>query len=236
MKPSILVLARAGGNPVATRFTKGGLSAQDPFADIREIAWSDEGGIAAGRVPLESRRDVRDFPHIEMLVVETGSLTLTSGATALVIGPGRGAVIAPGTDFTAEGTPGTRFSFCSAAVPAELPAGIFELGPDAPLAPSKPPPADMLESEMPQCRSSRKFDDTRAGFIAGTWDSTAYQRKIRPHPVHELMHLIEGSVELTGSDGEVTRLDAGDCGFIARGADNRWDSRGKVAKFYAVQG
>ena len=74
-----------------------------------------------------------------------------------------------------------------------------------------------------------------ARFRAGIWDSTPYHRVSRPHRVNELMHILAGSVDLTGQDGTVTRVGQGDTVFVAHGAPCAWESRVHVAKFYVVQ-
>ena len=49
------------------------------------------------------------------------------------------------------------------------------------------------------------------------------------------MHILAGSVDLTGQDGSVTRVGQGDTVVIVNGAPCAWESRVHVAKFYVVQ-
>lgn len=235
MQPTILVLERAGGEPVETPFRQAGLAAGDPFAAGREIAWSGPEGIAAGRVAWSGTLAGAAFPHTEMLVVHAGALHLSAGSESLLLHPGQGAVVGRGTVLDAEAAVGTRWAFCAVTGPASPQPGLCELSAAAALAPSAAPAAELLIGPAPDCRSFNAYTEDAKRFRAGTWDSTPYRRILRPHPVNELMHLLAGSVELPGPDGEVTRVGRGDSIFVAQGARCGWESREHVAKFYVVQ-
>lgn len=235
MVPTILVLERAGGEPVATTFRKAGLGVDDPFATGREIAWSGPDEIAAGRVAWSGTSESAAFPHTEMLVVHAGELRLSAGSQALALAAGQGVVIGRGTVLSATAAPGTRWAFCAVAAPASSQPGLCELAAAAPLSPSAAPAQELLVGEAPRCRSFNAYTEEASRFRAGIWDSTPYRRVLRPHPVNELMHLLEGSVDLAQPSGEVTRVRRGDSIFVAQGAPCGWDSREHVAKFYVVQ-
>jgi uncharacterized cupin superfamily protein len=53
--------------------------------------------------------------------------------------------------------------------------------------------------------------------------------------VNEFMHLLAGSVRFAAPDGSVLSLGAGDALFVPQGAPIGWESRERVAKFYAIQ-
>ncbi|WP_439498578.1 cupin domain-containing protein [Bosea sp. (in: a-proteobacteria)] len=235
MTPATMLLARADDAPVTTRFTPGGLDEADPFAAGREIAWSGADGVVAGRVTWSGRQSAARATRTEMIVLHAGRLRLASQGSSLVLQPGQGAVIGSGTVFDAEADSGTRWAFCAAPAHDQAAAGLHALSADSALTPSAAPPTEMLIGEVPRCRSHNGFTDAAAGFRAGLWDSTPYHRIARPHPVHELMHLLAGSVDLTAADGEVVHVAAGDTAFVARGAAGAWLSREHVVKFYAVQ-
>lgn len=236
MQPTILVLERAGGEPVATPFRPAGLGADDPFAAGREIAWSGgSDAVAAGRVAWSGTLSGAALPHTEMLVVHAGELRLSAGSESLVLRPGEGVVVGRGTVLDAGATPGTRWAFCAVSGQAPAGPGLWTLSAAAPLSPSAAPAAELLIGPAPDCRSFNAYTEEATRFRAGTWDSTPYRRILRPHPVSELMHLLEGSVDLPGPDGEVTRVARGDSIFVAQGARCGWESREHVAKFYVVQ-
>ena len=106
---------------------------------------------------------------------------------------------------------------------------------DADFKPSASLPAEILLGPAPQCRSDNVFTDDGAEYLAGTWDSTPYHRIVRPHRVNEFMHLLAGSVRFAAPDGSVLSLGAGDALFVPQGAPIGWESRERVAKFYAIQ-
>ncbi|POR46352.1 putative cupin superfamily protein [Bosea psychrotolerans] len=236
MSSGILLLNRAGDAPLATPFRSAALGENDPFGAGRDIAWTGPDAMSAGRVNLAGTYESGAFPHTEFVVVVAGHLRLAEpGKVALELSPGRGAVIARGTVVKAEAEPGTRLVFCAATGAGSAAPGLQEILAEAPLSPSAAPPAEALVGPTPQCRSFNAFTDEATRFRAGTWDSTPYRRILRPHRLNELMHVVTGSIDLTGPDGTITRVDQGDSVFVAHGAPCAWDSSVHVAKFYVVQ-
>ena len=234
-----LMLHRADGAPLSTPFRQAALSADDPFAQEREIAWEGPNAMSAGRASFAGERDVARFPHTETLAVVDGELTLTApGSAPHVIGPGSGAVIASGTAVRIEAAAGVRFVFCAAA--GTTPAtpgqpGLIPLRADADFKPSGGPAAEVLVGPAPQCRSDNVFTDEPTQYRAGTWDSTPYHRIVRAHPVNEFMYVLDGGVQFAGPDGSVLSVSAGDAIFVPQGAAIGWLSTERVAKFYVVQ-
>ncbi|MGE7470838.1 cupin domain-containing protein [Bosea sp. NPDC003192] len=212
------------------------LSKHDPFGAAREIAWSGPQDLAVGRVAFSGVLESAAFPHTEVLVLRAGRLDLTLAAgDRRTLQPGESIVIARGTTLRIEATPGTSWIFCAGAGAASAAPGVTELPADAPLSPSSPPPANLLEGPVPKCRSFNAFTDEAARLRAGIWDSTPYRRILRPQPVNELMHILAGSVTLTGTDGRPVRIAAGESVFVAQGTPCAWDSDEHVAKVYVVQ-
>lgn len=233
---SAVLLHRTDSAPIATAFRKMPFGVTDPLAQHREIAWDGPDAMAAGRVSFAGALDVSSYPHLETIVVVHGELTLTeAGAAPLVLGPGLGAVVGRGTALHIQAQPGTRFVFCAAAGAATPMPGLTRLGPDADFKPSATLPADVLLGPAPQCRSDNVFTDEQAQYLAGTWDSTAYHRIIRPHAKNEFMYLLAGSVNFELPDGGALTADAGDALFVPKGVSVGWESTDRVAKFYVVQ-
>lgn len=234
--PAIVMLNRADGAPLAVNPGVAALGDADPFASGREVAWTGPAMLAAGRVSFSGIVEIESFPHAETMIVVAGRLSLAvNGASALELAPGAGAVVARGTALRLEAAPGTRWVFCAATGAASAAPGVTVLSAQAALSPSAAPPAEFLIGPTPQCRSFNAFTDEAARLRTGIWDSTPYRRVSRPHRVNELMHILAGSVDLTGQDGTVTRVEAGDAVFVAHGAPCAWESRAHVAKFYVVQ-
>lgn len=235
-QPAILLLHRADGSTPGAPAIAASVGAGDPFAAQREIVWAGPAAMAAGRVAFSGTLTSAAYPHGETLVVVAGRLRLSpGGAPALDLGPGGAAVIAAGTSLTLEAAPGTRWVFSTAAGESAVQPGVTELHADAPLAPSAGPAPELLVGPAPQCRSFNAVIDKATGVRVGTWDSTPGHRRARPHPVNELMHIIEGSVELAEPGGAVTRLQAGDSVFAVKGTSYAWDNPVHITKFYLVQ-
>ncbi|RMQ42259.1 hypothetical protein ALQ04_01089 [Pseudomonas cichorii] len=230
-----LLLAHADNSPVDTEFTSGPLSPNDPFGQGRRTAFIDEQGIAAGVVLLSESLSVQAYPYTEMLVVHRGTITLRSGDDSILLSVGESAVIGRGTALHIEAQPNSLWAFCAATQAAgpDKP-GLTLIDRCAQLTPSAPPEAGILIGPMPQCRSNNLFEDTASSLRIGVWDSTPYERFARPHKIHELMHLIEGSVELHLENGPTLNVKPGDSVFVAQGVPCKWTSKVYVRKFYAV--
>lgn len=208
----------------------------DPFGQVREIAWHGPGGTAAGRVVFSGEIEVAPYPHIEVLVVVHGALSLTAAsAKPLVLHRGEGAVIARGTAVRVQTLEPAMFAFCATAGGSAGQPGITPLHADANFKPSNPPLVELLLGPTPQCRSDNVFKDESTGVIVGTWDSTPYHRIVRPHRVNEFMYLLEGAVRLTHPDGSVLSAVAGDAVLVPEGTPIGWESSTRVAKFFVVQ-
>ncbi|KTB90322.1 cupin [Pseudomonas syringae ICMP 13102] len=234
-QPTVLLLARADLSPVDTEFTTGPIDAHDSLDNERRTAFIDDQGIAAGLVHFGTSLSVAAYPYTEMLVMHRGSVTLTSGTESLTIKTGESVVIGRGTQVRIDAQPDSLWAFC-ASTQASGPdkPGITALDRLAMLTPSSPPDPAIMISALPQCRSNNLFEDSASTLRIGVWDSTPYERISRPHKIHELMNLIEGSVELSLENGPSLTVNTGDTVFVAQGAPCKWTSAAYVRKFYAV--
>lgn len=233
--PALVMLHRASGGSSSPSIAGATLGLADPFAARREVAWMIP-AAAAGRVGFDGTVDVASFPHTETMIVLSGALTVSvDGAAALTIMSGSGVVVARGTRLRIAAAAGTRWAFYAATAGTAAVPGVTLLDAGAALAPSAAPPADVLIGPAPDCRSFNGYTETGANLRAGLWDSTPYARVSRPHKLSELMHILQGSVDLTGEDGTVFTVAQGDTVMVPQGAPCAWDSRVPVAKFYVVQ-
>ena len=232
--PALVMLHRAASAPPAMGEGRG-LGPVDPFAAGREIAWRSD-AAAAGRAAFAGANDIDAFPHTETMVVLAGELTVSvEGAPALTVGAQAAVVIGRGTRLRIEASPGTVFAFHAQTSGASALPGATLITRDLPLSPSTPPAAEVLLGPSPQCRSHNVFTDEAVQLRAGLWDSTPYARISRPHRLAELMHILEGAVDLTMADGTVVTVAKGETVFVPQGAPCAWTSRVHVAKFYVVQ-
>ncbi|MDQ0653543.1 cupin domain-containing protein [Pseudomonas cedrina] len=234
--PQILLLARADGSRIATSFNNAALSALDPFGDNRQLAWLGDDGVSAGLVQFSGETQIEDFPHSETLVVHAGHVVLSSAGQTLELGVGASAVIGRGTHISVQASDHCEWAFCALNL-ADAPArpGLTFLDPYTLLNPSAAPEAAILIGPTPQCRALNLFDDATTELRIGLWDSTPYTRHGRPHKLHELMHLLEGSVTLRDDQGTDLTVNPGDTVFVAKGAPCAWTSTVYVRKVYAVK-
>ncbi len=234
--PRILLLARADGSRVATSFTPGAVSALDPFGDSRQFAWRGDDGVSAGVVAFSGDAVIEDFPYSETLVVHAGHVVLSNAEQTLQLGVGSSAVIGRGTRLTVQASAGSHWAFCSVdQAGAPVCPGLTLLAPHTLLNPSAAPEPQILIGPAPQCRAFNLFDDAVTELRIGIWDSTPYARHGRAHKLHELMHLLEGSVTLQDNEGGAVTVNRGDTVFVAKGAPCAWTSTVYVRKVYAVK-
>ncbi|MCY1412463.1 hypothetical protein D9M71_278710 [compost metagenome] len=232
--PTATLLALADGNP-ASAFTPAALGQADPFGQVRQVAYLGDDGISAGVVQASGDVVVEDYPHIEMLVVHSGQVRLQDEQQTLELSVGDSVVIGRGTALRVQAQAGSLWAFCALSQGEERKPGLTSLEPRAALNPSQGPDAQILISPAPQCRSHNAFSDGTSNLQVGVWDSTPYVRRARPHKMHELMHLIEGSVTLQLADGVELKVNTGDTVFVAQGTPCAWESSVYVRKLYVVK-
>jgi uncharacterized cupin superfamily protein len=234
--PGTLLLARADGSSVSTSFHSAPLSPLDPFAEARKVAWRGYDGVSAGLVRFSGDVLIEDFPFSETLVVHAGHVVLSSAAQTLELGVGVSAVIGRGSRVAVHASAGSEWAFCAVDVEsAPVHPGLTLLPAHTWLDPSATLEPPILIGPAPQCRALSLFEDEVTQFKVGIWDSTPYQRHGRAHRLHELMHLLEGSVTLADDLGGEVTVNPGDTVFVVKGAFCAWTSSVYVRKVYAVK-
>ena len=108
-----------------------------------------------------------------------------------------------------------------------------------------PNPAGMTPSEFMGRNSFTTSDKTEMNLFAyaaedesllsGVWE-VAPTREAYPdgYPVHEMMHIISGSVTLSHPDGRSETFTAGDTFFIPKGSPCTWQNSERMRKFYMI--
>jgi len=234
LEPTAVLLAHADGRLASTEFTPGSLGAGDPFD--RLIAYRGTDGMAAGVVRASGQFRVDRHPFSETIVVHAGVVTLRSQAQTVRLVPGESAVIGRGTALEIEAQADSLWAFCADTQVVEtLQPGLTALPAHTLLSPSAAPDEAILLSPPPQCRSHNLFVEQATDLRIGIWDSTPYTRKSRPHKLHELMHLLEGSVTLQTADGNELTVNTGDTVFVPQDAPCAWKSSVYVRKVYVVR-
>lgn len=230
-KTILLYEAKSGSAPEGKRSA---LGSDDMFGAGRDVVWSASGGVSAGSVHWNGKVSIVSFPHTESLVVVAGRLVLSSGGLTVHLSAGDSVVIGRGEEITAEAEQDTRWIFCATTAATSRTQGIVAIDGDVALAPSAPPPVQFVEGDTPQCSQFRAYSDEAAGFRAGVWATTPHVRLSRPHPVHELMYILEGQADVTDGDGTKTSVGPGDAIFVGRGTINRLSIHGNLKKIFAI--
>jgi len=113
-------------------------------------------------------------------------------------------------------------------------ARVVTIDPNAKLAPSTPPAADVLLTPTPTTNIDVVYESPNKAFSAGVWDATPYHRKQIPFPRYEFMHLLDGEVSFTHQSGETKRFKAGDTFVVPPGVVADWHNTVHVRKVFSV--
>lgn len=236
---SIIALGRAGQAPIDTPFTARAVGRDDPFAAQRLTAWAGDNQMSVGRVSWSGSITHTHFPHMELLIVQSGTLILETNAGVLRLAPGEPAVISRGAAVRLHAQTEASWIYCatnsSNAASDMAEAAVLAVNCAGVLTPSPPPAAEVLISAEPQCGSFPVFTDAASATRIGIWGSTPYTRKQVPHPVNEMMYILAGSVTLTDQSGRAKVFNQGDCAFVPHLTPCAWHSAVDVRKMYCVQ-
>jgi uncharacterized cupin superfamily protein len=106
-------------------------------------------------------------------------------------------------------------------------------------------PPGMMASDFMQPQSFTTSDTRETNLFAyaaedgsllsGVWDcAPAREEYPDGYPVHEMMHVVSGSVTLTHPDGTAETFVAGDTFFIPKGRPCTWENTETLRKFYMI--
>ena len=70
--------------------------------------------------------------------------------------------------------------------------------------------------------------------LCGQWVGQPGELIVRPRPHHEMFTVITGLIELEADDGTVTRVTAGQAGFIPKGWSGVWRTIEETQKSYML--
>ena len=71
--------------------------------------------------------------------------------------------------------------------------------------------------------------------LSGVWESAPAKEEYPDgYPVHEMMHVISGSVTMTHPDGRSETFTPGDTFFIPKGSPCTWENTEPLRKFYMI--
>jgi uncharacterized cupin superfamily protein len=169
----------------------------------------------------------------EFVLVLSGAVRFSQKGRDLQIGEGEAAVVLRDQPlrWTANEPAELIVMRCTAGGSANEPVIIDTA---ASLSQSNPPLADLLIGDTPSCRNHSDFRSSTGEFVCGTWDSTAYHRRLMEFRHFELMRLLEGEVTFVDHNGRSGTFAAGDVVLFVQGGAASWESRSHIKKIYAT--
>jgi uncharacterized cupin superfamily protein len=123
----------------------------------------------------------------------------------------------------------------AAPVPAKPAADrVLKLDLGAKLEPCAGPDPALLNGAEPRCAEHVLYSDASGQLTVGLWSATPYDRKATPFGRYELMHLLEGQVELHDGGTSGQALQAGETIFVPKGVPLGWRSKTDVKKIFVI--
>lgn len=92
----------------------------------------------------------------------------------------------------------------------------------------------VIKGKAPVQKYLHYYKDHTGKFMAGTWQSEAFNSEMQPFPRNEFMYLQSGSLVITEQEGDEQVFTAGDAFFVPQGALCSWRATGDVLTFYAI--
>lgn len=175
----------------------------------------------------------------EFGLVMDGAVTLTeANGHVTEISAGDAFVIPRGTECAWKQSGPVRkifVTFASAKPPAKPAAGhVVKLDAKARLEPCGGPDQALLNGPEPRCAEHVAYTDSSGQFTVGLWSATPYDRKATPFPRYELMHFLEGQVDLHDNGASEQSFNVGETVFVPKGAPLGWRSHREVKKIFVI--
>jgi uncharacterized cupin superfamily protein len=200
----------------------------------------DEHGMFAGEAELRAfDAEVASLPVDLFLVVVSGQITITeSGGQVTTLEAGQTCAAPRGLTATWSQPQDTRIFFMCYAGPSPAPAGSSAVSVIVPrlddkLDPIPGPSRDLIiSSPLPTVGRKVIYEDPTGQFTVGLWEATPYQRKLAGFSDYEIMHFIEGGVEMTNAIGETRFFKPRETFIVNRGVPNAWKTKTYTRKVY----
>jgi uncharacterized cupin superfamily protein len=199
-------------------------------------------GLSAGVwdcTAFESR--MARYPVDEFMMLLEGSVTVTEANGRVTrIDAGESFVIPRGLDCAWKQDGYVRKIFAiyenpAAPIPAKPAADhVIKLDLKAALAPCGGPDPALLNGPQPRCAEHVAYTDASGQLTVGLWAATPYDRKASPSGRCELMHFLEGQVELHDGGASGQAFQPGETIFVPRGTPLGWRSRSDVTKIFVI--
>lgn len=173
-----------------------------------------------------------------------GSATITeAGGKVTELSAGDGFVIPRGVECAWKQNGHVRKIFVTYANPAASAKPhsgnsnnqhVVKVDAGARLSPCAGPDKSLLNSAEPRCAEHVAYTDASGQFTVGVWSATPYDRKATPFGRYELMHFLEGHVDLHEGGQDVQGFGIGETVFVPKGAPLGWRSNRDVKKVYVI--
>jgi uncharacterized cupin superfamily protein len=201
---------------------------------------ADHHGMFAGFCELRAfDQKIASFPIDQFLIVIAGEIEITDAkGRVTTLKPRNTAAIPRGLACRWKQSEGTRIFFMNYAGPAGDIQNRDDLAvvipdPGAKLDPIDGPPAELIvSSPLPSVGRKVIYTDSTGQFTVGLWEATAYTRKLAAFKDYEIMHFLEGEVEITNAIGESRVYRPEETFIIDRSVSNAFKTQGYVRKVY----
>jgi len=113
-------------------------------------------------------------------------------------------------------------------------AHVVKVETGARLSPCAGPDKSLLNGPEPRCTEHVAYTDASGQFTVGLWSATPYDRKATPFGRYELMHFVEGHVDLHDGGQDSQGFGIGETVFVPKGAPLGWRSHRDVKKIFVI--
>lgn len=186
---------------------------------------------------FERKAKQQEFDEFGLLL--DGSATITEvGGRITEVATGEAYVIPRGAECAWKQAGRVRkifVTYAGARQPAKTGSDqVVKLDLGARLEPCAGPERSVLNGPEPRCAEHVSYTDSGGQFSVGLWSATPYDRKVTPFPRYELMHFLEGQVDLLGDGNEAQSFQARETVFVPKGAPLGWRSHRDVKKIFVI--
>ena len=186
---------------------------------------------------FEGKMRSRDADEFGLLLDGTATIT-EAGGKVTELSAGEGFVIPRGLDCAWKQGGHVRKIFVTYASP-KAPTKtngqhVVKIETGVRLSPSAGPDKSLLNGPEPRCADHTAYTDASGQFTVGIWSATPYDRKATPSGRYELMHFVEGHVDLHDGGQDSQGYGVGETVFVPKGAPLGWRSHRDVKKIYVI--
>jgi uncharacterized cupin superfamily protein len=201
---------------------------------------ADHHGLFVGYAELKDfDQYISSFPIDQFLIVIEGKIEITDQqGSRTTLGPQDTAVIPRYLGCQWKQSEGTRVFFMNYEGASKAIEGIEHLAVVTPnlsdeLDSISGPAAELvLTRPLPKVGRKVIYTDPTGQFTVGLWEASAYTRKLAAFKDYEIMHFIEGQVEITNALDETRLFKARETFVVNQGVSNAWKTESYVRKVY----